>query len=246
MRLLTFNTYFRRPARPRHRVLAERVERDGYDIVCLQEFMFRGNLGLIRDRLPHHAVRGAVLVEGGLVVLSRWPIAGSRLTRFPMAGGLRGEFLMRKGAQVARIRTPEGDLAVVNTHLTYNRNDEWGPGSRFGPVLDGELRTLGRVIGEIPEHVPVVVMGDFNIARESPLLREFAARTGLRDLLAGDARPTVWPEEGYPARPIDHVFTRGAATGTADLVFTREVRLAGGRAARLSDHYGIATDLHLG
>ncbi|MFG2007086.1 endonuclease/exonuclease/phosphatase family protein [Spirillospora sp. NPDC048911] len=244
MKLLTFNTLFRQSARSRLRGLADQLERDDYDIVCLQEFLYRHNLPLVRRLFPHRAASGAVLLKGGLVMMSRWPIARAKVTPYPVAGPPRPDFLMRKGAQVARVRAPDGDLAVVNTHLTFNRDGDWSPESRYGPVLEGELRRLASLIARIPADFPVVAVGDFNVHRESPLLKKFAAASGVRDLMAGDARPTFRPEPGSaPFPPIDHVFVRGL-TGSAEIVFQDRVRLADGRREYLSDHYGIAADLH--
>ncbi|MFI0454332.1 endonuclease/exonuclease/phosphatase family protein [Actinomadura sp. 6N118] len=244
MRLLTFNTLFRGSARSRLRGLADQLERDDYDIVCLQEFAYRPNLPLVRRCLPHCAANGVFMLKGGLVMLSRWPIERLQFTPYSMAGPPRPEFLMRKGVQVARVRAPGGDLAVVNTHLTYNRDGDWSPGSRYRPVLEGELHRLGGIIAGIPKDFPVVAAGDFNVHRESPLLKEFAARSGMRDLLENDTRPTFRPEPGStPFPPIDHVFVRGF-TGSAELVFQDRVRLPDGRCDYLSDHYGVAAELH--
>ncbi|MFP3966728.1 endonuclease/exonuclease/phosphatase family protein [Actinomadura fulvescens] len=243
MRLLTFNTLFRGSARSRLRGLAERLERDGYDLVCLQEFLYRHNLPLVRRIFPHHAASGAFTLRGGLVMLSRWPIERFRFTPYAMAGPPRPELLMRKGVQAARVRAPGGDLAVVNTHLSFNRDGDWSPAGRYRHVVAGQLRRLGGIIAAIPDDVPVIAVGDFNVPRESPLLKAFASRAGVRDLLENDTRPTARPEPGgTPYPPIDHVFVRGV-TGTADLVFQDQVRLPDGRWEYLSDHYGIAAEL---
>jgi hypothetical protein len=73
------------------------------------------------------------------------------------------------------------------------------------------------------------------------VLQEFIAATGLRDVLAGDRRPTYRPTPEFPAPPaFDHVLVRGGLAGRADLVLQDPVTLAGGRSSYLSDHYGIA------
>ena len=56
-----------------------------------------------------------------------------------MAGPARTELLMRKGAQLAVLDSPAGPLAVVNTHLSANRDDDWSEGNRFTGVIRGEL-----------------------------------------------------------------------------------------------------------
>ncbi|UWP79549.1 endonuclease/exonuclease/phosphatase family protein [Dactylosporangium fulvum] len=253
VRLLTLNALFKGDVRLRLRALAELLEQGGHDVVCLQEVMYRANVRLLQrlvPTLPHRVSSGAVLLEGGLVILSRWPVTRSRFVRYPMLAPVRTELLMRKGAQVAVVRTPGGELAVVNTHLSANRDDDWSPGNRYTRIEQAELRHLAGVLGGVDPALPVVATGDFNVPRDSPVLAEFVAAAGLRDLMAGDTGPTYRPTPQFPAPPaFDHVLVRPAPgrelDGRARLVFQDEVPLADGRRSYLSDHFGIATDLVL-
>jgi len=47
---------------------------------------------------------------------------------------------MRKGFQVVRIAVDGRDIAVVNTHLSANRDDDWSAGNRYTRVA---RRSLG-------------------------------------------------------------------------------------------------------
>ncbi|MFI5841563.1 endonuclease/exonuclease/phosphatase family protein [Catenuloplanes sp. NPDC051500] len=242
MRILTFNTLFKGDVRARLRVLGGLLERSDYDIVCLQEVMFRRSAGLLRRIAPsyrHHVYAGAPLLRGGLVVLSRVPIAAQRFVRYPVAGHVRGEWLMRKGFQVVTA----GELVVVNTHLSANRDDDWSDGNRYTRVQRVELEFLA---SRIVRDRPVVVVGDLNVPRTKPILRDFLAATGLRDVLAGDTRPTYRPTAEFPRPPaFDHVLVGSGLRASAELVFQDPVRLAGGRAAFLSDHYGVAAEIEV-
>lgn len=251
IRLLTFNALIRGDVRARLRALTTVVERSRYDVVCLQEVLHRGSSRLLRRHLPGHGARvagGFPLVKGGLMVLSRWPVVRHSFHRYPMTRPPRTELLMRKGAQVAVVRAPGGDLAVVNTHLTANRDDDWSPGNRYTRIAEMELDRLAAVVAAIDPALPVVVAGDFNVPRDSPVFARFVAAAGLVDLLAADASPTFRPTARFPAPPaLDQLLVRSTSdrtlSGEARLVLQDRVRVADGRELYLSDHYGIEAEL---
>lgn len=244
IRLLTFNTLFTQNVRARLRALASALARADHDIVCLQEVMYRRNARLLRHVHPYRAFTGSVLLKGGLVLLSRWPIVRYRFVRYPMTAPVRPELFMRKGAQLASVATPDGELVVVNTHLSANRDDDWSPANRYTRVEQAELAFLAGRLEAVDASVPVVLVGDLNVPRDSSVLQEFLARTGLRDVLAADPRPTYRPTPRWPDPPaFDHVLVRGGLQATADLVLQDEVVLDDGRSAYLSDHYGVAAEL---
>ncbi|NUT33883.1 MAG: endonuclease/exonuclease/phosphatase family protein [Hamadaea sp.] len=241
MRLLTFNTLFRGDVRARLRALGGVLAESDFDVVCLQELMYRSHLRLVRQTsgLPYAAATGAVMLHGGLAILSRTPIR-HRFARFPLRPPQRPEWLMRKGAQLAAVEVRGRRYGIVNTHLSANRDDDWSEGNRYTTVERAELADLARWI----DGDTSVVVGDFNVPRESPLLAEFVAATGLRDALAGDVRPTYRPTPAWPNPPaFDHVLVRPPLTARAELVFEEGVRLADGRQAYLSDHFGVAAEL---
>lgn len=254
VRLLTFNALIRDDVPARLRALGPVLERSRYDVVCLQEVLHRGSARLLRRVTPGYPYRvgtGAVLLAGGLLLLSRWPVRRYRFARFPMAGPARTELFMRKGAQLAVLDTPAGPLVVVNTHLSANRDDDWSAGNRYTGVIRGELEHLARLVAGFAPGLPAVVAGDFNVPRDSPLFTRFAAAAGLRDVLAGDTSTTFRPTPRWPSPPaLDQVLVRAAPdrplTARARVVLRDAVRVADGRELFLSDHYGIEADLSFG
>ena len=251
VRLLTFNALMRDDVPARLRAVGPVLERSGYDIVCLQEVLHRGSARLLRrvtPGYPYRAGTGVVLLAGGLLLLSRWPVRRYRFARFPTAGPARTELLMRKGAQLAVLDTPAGPLAVVNTHLSANRDDDWSEGNRYTGVIRGELEHLSRLVTGFEPGLPAVVAGDFNVPRDSPVFTRFAAAAGLRDVLAGDTSTTFRPTPRWPSPPaLDQVLVRAAPDrplqARARTVLRDAVRVDGGRELFLSDHYGIEADL---
>ncbi|MGI5238918.1 endonuclease/exonuclease/phosphatase family protein [Dactylosporangium sp. CA-139066] len=247
LRLLTLNALFKGDVRPRMAAIGEVLQRRAYDVVCLQEVMAPGSARLL-TRLaaayPHRLYSGAALVKGGLVLLSRRPIERGRFVRFPFTRPVRPELLMRKGAQVAVLATPAGRVAVLNTHLSANRDDDWSPQNRYSAIARVELAALGAALAGLPADLPAVVTGDLNLPRDSAVLAEFCAGAGLRDAMAGDPRPTYRPTPGWPDPPaFDHVLLRGLQAQCRLTLEEDKVTLGDGRAVYLSDHFGVEADL---
>ena len=246
VRVLTFNTLFRGEARARIGALAGIVERGGHDVVCLQEVISPFILTRLRrgtPSYPHLArARAFPLVRGGLVTLSRHPVERRHFLTFTAVRPARPEWLLRKGALFTRVRLPGGYLTVVNTHLSANMDLDWSPSNVYAKTERAELCELAAAINRIPKAEPMVVVGDFNVPRKSPLFEEFAQVTGLKDVMVGDTGPTFRPEVEV-IEPIDQVLVRPGLDASARVVFKDEVPLPDGRTTFLSDQYGIAVTL---
>ncbi|MFI5937290.1 endonuclease/exonuclease/phosphatase family protein [Actinoplanes sp. NPDC051494] len=247
LRMLTLNALMKDDVRARLRLLGPILEAADHDVVCLQEVMYRANAGLIGSLARSHGYRahtGAVVLAGGLVTLSRLPVSGVRFERYPVGGPVRPELIMRKGAQVLVVGTAGGPVAVVNTHLSANRDDDWSAGNRYTRVQRAELRHLAGIVTAIDPALPVVVAGDLNVPRSSPVLAEFLAAAGLLDTRAGDPEPTYRPTEQWPSPPaFDHVLVRPGLAARTRLVLRDAVIRPGGEPVFLSDHYGIEARL---
>jgi endonuclease/exonuclease/phosphatase family metal-dependent hydrolase len=147
--------------------------------------------------------------EYGIALLSRHPVRSWQVIRlpaipftFPMwLPGPRKVIVVHeepRAAVIAVVETPQGELTVVNTHLSFV------PG--WNRV---QLRRLRRDLTAFPG--PLVLMGDLNLTPPTP-----AKVTGWRSLAAG---PTFPVEE--PDRQLDHVLLRGtfgAVTATSNPV----------------------------
>ncbi|HEY8481186.1 MAG TPA: endonuclease/exonuclease/phosphatase family protein [Spirillospora sp.] len=245
-RVLTFNTLFRGRSRARLSMLARILNGSDYDVVCLQEVISPLNLARLRRAAASfpHVAHGTVvpIVRGGLITLSRRPIVRRHYRAFTPTRPIRPELLLRKGALFTRIRLPDGFLTVVNTHLSANLDMHWEPSNPYTKAEEAELRELAATLRRIDEAEPMVVMGDFNVPRDYPLLRDFTSAAGLRDVLAGDTETTFNPD--YAAiGPIDQILVRPGLEATARVVFKKRVRLPDGDMAYLSDHYGIEVTL---
>lgn len=248
IRVLTFNTLFRGRVRARMDALARIVDESDYDIVCLQEVVSPPVLARLRRAtasFPFMARAGGFpIVRGGLVTLSRWPIARTHFQPYALARPVRPEWLLNKGALFTRIRLPGGCLTVVNTHLSANMDMDWSPSNAYTKVEQSELEQLATAIKRIDPAEPLIAMGDFNVPRDSRYFADFAAAAGLRDALAGRTEPTFRPEYA-DIGAIDQFLHRPGLEAEPRLVFTDEIRLPDGTTAPLSDHYGIAATVTL-
>ncbi|MEU8344663.1 endonuclease/exonuclease/phosphatase family protein [Spirillospora sp. NPDC048832] len=243
IRVLTFNTLFRDRVRARMDALARLVDESDYDVVCLQEVISPPVLARFRRATPSFPFMaragGFPLVRGGLVTLSRWPIAKSHFLSYRLARPARPEWLLNKGALFTRLRVPGGSLTVVNTHLSANLDMDWSPSNAYTKVEQSELEQLAAAIKRIDPAEPLIAVGDFNVPRGTRYFTGFASAAGLEDAFAGGTEPTYRPECA-DIGAIDQFLHRPGLEADPRLVFTEETRLPDGTTAHLSDHYGIA------
>jgi endonuclease/exonuclease/phosphatase family metal-dependent hydrolase len=256
IRAVTFNVLYRGDARARLRALGEVLREASHDVVCLQEVFSPLNLALLRKvtKGSHpHVAHGGVFpaVAGGVVTVSRWPITARRYLSYPLTRPVRRGWLLRKGVLVTQHQIRDQRLTVMNTHLTANMDTDWSSAANsYVRAEQAELRHLAGVVRRATSAVPLMVVGDFNVPRNSSYFQDFAQAAGLRDVLAGDTEPTYRPIPDWPRPPaIDQVLVRPSESyeisAEARLCFQDQVTLPGGRSAYLSDHFGIEADLQL-
>jgi endonuclease/exonuclease/phosphatase (EEP) superfamily protein YafD len=246
VRLLTFNTLFRGDSRARIKALAAILEESPYDVVCLQEVISPLNLAALRRATPSypHVAHGpsVPVVRGGLVTLSRRPIVRRHFRPYRFTGRPRLEGLLRKGVLLTRVRLGDEHITIANTHLTANMDNDWDLANPYTRIEANELAQLAELLAHPRLTDPLIVAGDFNVPRASPVLRDFRAATGLADVLNGDPATTFRPTPEFSLEPIDQILATPPLTATTSVVFKDEIRLPDGRTRYLSDHYGIAAD----
>ena len=157
IRILTYNIFIRPPLIKNNEDdwKDERLndfikEMHNYDIICLQEmfssFSFR-KMKLISEAVKlgffyyvesdSPSVTSMCLVDGGLIILSRFPIVNYCYSNY--SGGVMVDQFVDKGVLYAQIRVKDSILHLFNTHLqasyTYSDDYEWVYFINLGCVL---------------------------------------------------------------------------------------------------------------
>ena len=232
----------------RYQAIGETLDASDADVVAFQEVFTYWHLWLLARRMRsfrHVAYRRSVAgPAGGLVTLSRLPVSGCTYHGFgfpPKAPGVswlaraRG---WRKGVLVTQLPVP--GVCVVNAHPVPNRDGDWSPANRFFPLHQAQLGVVARVAGAVTD--PAVVCGDFNVDRNSVLLRGFLSLTGLADAFGGQCPATFHAEYlDPPHHPhcIDFILMSPQVSARTTRVLFGSKQLLQGRREYLSDHVGL-------
>lgn len=196
-------------------------------------------------------------IGGGLMILSRIPFDQPRFERFHMTGTVgrlnRGEYLGGKGFAIVRLRTEQGPVWLVNTHLHANyksSRDFMGSAVRTAQML--QLVDSLPVSGE-----PIIVAGDLNCELGDLEYVIWEELSGMRDaaLALKPVPSTISTQNFYRRhldiadRRIDYVFIQDGSDlalvpVASRRIFDEPVDL-GGRLRPLSDHYGVSLTFDL-
>jgi endonuclease/exonuclease/phosphatase family metal-dependent hydrolase len=247
----------RPPATVRAARIGELAGQLDLDVLCVQEVHTYPVLRALAAALPSLPypghVPGAARPSGGLVTFTKEPAERTTFRPLPGPDGrpdrlrrlLNAE--RRKGLLVTDLAGDAG--TVINLHLSPNRDGDWSPGNRYAAVHQAQLAAVtAQATAEGERHTgPIVVTGDFNVAKDSDLFTGFAARSGLEDAFAGQAPGTFRTRPGRAPRCIDHLLYRPGrdrlAVAESTLAFTAEQSWPGQPTGYLSDHLGLLVRL---
>ena len=236
----------RPPATVRAARIGELAGRMDLDVLCVQEVHTYPVLRALAAALPSLPypghVPGAARPSGGLVTFTRDPAARTTFRPLP-APGPSGQ-----PDRLRRLLNAERRKGLLVTDLAGDAGD-WSPGNRYAAVHQAQLAAVtAQATAEGERHTgPVVVTGDFNVAKNSDLFAGFAARSGLEDAFAGQAPATFRTRPGRLPCCIDHLLYRPGrdrlAVAESTLAFTAEQPWPGQPPAYLSDHLGLLVRL---
>jgi sphingomyelin phosphodiesterase 2 len=137
---------------------------------------------------------------------------------------------------------------VVNVHPLANRDGDWSPGNRHVVLQQRQLVAIADMARSIAWRSPVIVCGDFNVARSSRLWQEFMAGSGLSDAFAGKCPPTFRIEYLPPGRTphcIDFILVSDEAHVSDPKVILDDARDLPGGVCYLSDHVGLSARVNI-
>jgi len=173
-------------------------------------------------------------LDEGPAVLSRFPIASSKISPVEGCGGSYRRMLV-----CAELATPGGSIDACSTHLDGS---------------DCQAKAVADVLRGRSRAAPLVLVGDFNATESSEGIRRLIAALGFVDTFraANPAAPgfTVWQPVGLERpiarRRVDYVFVAPGAGGSVRVLTSRLVFDAPSRTDGVlwpSDHHGVLTDV---
>lgn len=238
----------------RFAAIASEFNTSDIDLVCLQEVFAYPHLAHLRKGMPtfpHLAYRRSVAgPAGGLVTLSRLPLARTNYTRLPQPSRhpelpTRARLnALHSGLLTAHLA--DSGLRILNIHPTANTDGDWSEHNRFRHLQHAQLIALAQAVAA--DTSPTVVCGDFNVSRTSTLHHELHHRACLRDTFNGKCPPTFHPEHlppGSTPHCIDFILTtKSIRVDDTNLLFTEKQTLSTGP-TYLSDHIGLLARLQL-
>lgn len=181
-----------------------------------------------------------VALGTGLATLSRFPIIEKQQLRFtcrPSALRLyQGESVANKGVLMTKVKTPQGELDVYNTHLISDYPDTPYRTLRLTQIFD-----LTEMVRELSAERPFVILGDLNTGpgdSEYEIMRDLL---GLQDVCR-KKKEELCRDPDRSSR-IDHILLPAGRLKSSPLpVFTEPI--AGTTPPlRYSDHRGISASL---
>lgn len=194
-------------------LIADTIRACGADVVGLQEMRGKGvradyedQTAILAEKLGFHAYFArAILVKGenpyGNALLSRYPILSAETVPIPdPAEKVYGDSYETRCLLKAKLGVGTG-LDVLVTH--------------FGLNPDEAENAVQTVVSHLPEKA-CVLMGDFNVRPENPVLEPIRARLfDTAELF--DAPKLSWPSD-TPRSKIDYLFaSRDLAVLDADI-----------------------------
>lgn len=206
------------------------------DVRDLQRLLERAGHPMAHFHLNH-----GVDPTRGLALLSRYPI-GTTVRRDSLTYRSQGrEHGMQRGILDATVATPAGEFRFLGVHLKSKRETDEGDQA---DMRLNEAHLLRREIDAILRDNPqarLVVYGDLNDSRQSPVVRTVHGRGKHREALMmialKDSRGHYWTHhwafQDIYSR-IDYVMVSQALRG--EVVWDRCAILDGEDVARASDH----------
>jgi endonuclease/exonuclease/phosphatase (EEP) superfamily protein YafD len=186
LRFVTFNQHARNANAP---AIGDWLERSRADIVALQELSSPHAVQALAAALPSYPYRQSQHGRwADITVFSRWPVLDAQQVEL-VPGGAR--------ALQLRIDWQGRPVTVVAVHL------HWPVGANNVRLRNAELQALAELARRTPG--PLLIGGDFNITRWSPVFEAALAAAPLAECARGQGLVSSWPSFFPPAAiRIDH------------------------------------------
>lgn len=182
--------------------------------------------------------------QGGLAILSRWPMIRVRNRRLPAAHENPPD---ARVALFATFQTPHGELKVVTTHLSWEPNNTHMRMMQMGLILDDLFQGQ-----PLDPDAKLVLTGDLNAVETEPVVS--LVNECMRDSFRhyhpkqhGYTWATSNPLTGrFPIanRRLDYIFCPpGAEIRKSEVILNHEQPDKDGKPGFASDHFGVLAEI---
>lgn len=254
---------------PRLAALPAALRRVDADIIALQEIYKTAHkrqvMKALADRWPHADFprgRPPHKLDSGLLVLSRFPIAGARFHPFKDAPRDERLFVHRGAFETVHEAPGFGPLRLLSFHTTAGGTRHDPESAEADAIRGRQIETILDLAESGPAHSAAVLIGDLNAGPPVSMgnYRQVLAR-GYADLFAESVGETAaagavtWdsqqplnkrgPHNHQRPQRIDHIFLKRERlarwrVAEARIVLTEPVvAVPGEGSVTVADHYGV-------
>lgn len=193
---------------------------------------------------------GFPLEDGGVGILSKWPIAYK--SQYIFGGGCGSDYWAAKGFAYVILRTPGRSTHLIGTHL--QANDAGCDSGESERIRAAQLKAISRFLSSrhIPAHEPILMAGDFNVEYGSGEYSDLLEALGVASpRIVGEAKsfdPSInslarYRESFTKPRQLDYIFVRqGSGFDVSNVtlrVHSPRYIMRGTSFVDLSDHYPV-------
>lgn len=249
MQVMTFNAAgipFIHPRwRQRRQAIAQALRQSPYDLIALQEVWGRSDAGRLAQASgrPYWArVPSGLFGGNGLLILSRFPVIETRHKDFSCAPSslsqLRyGEFIARKGALAARVKTPQGEIDVYDTHFVSDY-----PQANHSSWRQSQIFEFFEMVENFSRDKPVLILADLNVGPQDEDYRLLRDLLGLEDSCLRKGLEICGISNDAAGKRIDHILVPDGAPMSFHprLDLTQPIA---GLGIPYSDHKAVAAEL---
>ena len=261
--LLDFNTFgtpfFSPNITVRYQHIAQTINEEAPDIVCLQEVQSYYHLFLLKKYLtayPHLIYKKYTYgPKGGLVIASKVPFEDVKYKSFTELGSFRNisfyTRLLQNGMLICKLK--DVPVTIINTHLVSDFEFDWSTQNKLYETVQAQVEQTTHEVNRIAKKGhSVIITGDFNMKKKAKLYDFFLDQTKAKDAFAQATEPTYYKDRlkyrfnGKSSERIDFIFMKDLAKHLkiqkTSQLFEHQVTLSKDKRSYLSDHIGLKVD----
>ncbi|MBI5122787.1 endonuclease/exonuclease/phosphatase family protein [Candidatus Roizmanbacteria bacterium] len=257
--LINLNTqgtpFFAKDLTLRYKKIAELLNQENPDIVCLQEVSTYYHLFLLKKYLkyPNFIYKNFFHgPKGGLLIVSKLPIEKMIFKRFDKLGSLNNisffSHIVQNGLLMAKIK--DQPIVIINAHTFSDFEFDWSQTNKYYEHVEDEVKqTASEINTLVNQKKTVIIAGDFNMKKDSTLYKDFLQKTGATDTFNSETSPTYYNDrldykfKGKISARIDFVFVnegkKKIKIASHSPMFNKEYPITDKKLSYLSDHIGL-------